>query len=245
MTRRLWTWTAIMLIATLPLAAQESEEEAEAPPWSGALGLSYLATSGNTDTSSFGLDIEVKRDPAPWGFAAFLKSQQAQKDGARTAERYFAAIRGERAFGERWSAFAGVSGERDRFQGIDLRMIIEAGGIYNALLGPRHNLSFDAGLTWTRDETTLDETSDSAGMLAGVFYAFQISENATVTERLVYFPNLDESDDWRYQSETALTANINSRWAVKLGYLIRYDNLPVEGFEKRDTTSSASIVMSF
>ncbi|MCP4898849.1 MAG: DUF481 domain-containing protein [bacterium] len=245
MKHRLWIWTAIMVTLSLPLAAQESTDAPEKPPWTGSLGLSYLATSGNTDTSSFGFDFDIKRDPAPWGLSAFLKAQQAQEDGDTTVERYLVGARGERALGERWSIFGGVNAEKDRFKGIDLRTILEAGGVYKALTGPRHNLSFDAGLTRTRDETVDDESKSSTGAVAGLSYAWQFTENASFSQRFLFYPNFDESDDWRYYSETALTANINTRWAIKLGYLIRYDNLPVAGFEKKDTTSSASIVMSF
>lgn len=245
MSRNLWFWTAIAITLSIPAHATDAPTDESGSPWSGSLGLAYLATSGNTNTSSLGFELKFEREPRPWGLRGRALTYRAREDDKTTAERYLAGLRTERAFEDRWSVFAGASGERDRFKGINLRSIVEAGGLYHALLGPRHNLSFDAGVTWTWAEDVRKESVDSVGLVAGVSYSLQLSENAELTERFIYYPNLDESDDWRYRSETALTAKINTRWAIKLGYLITYDNLPVEGFEKRDTTSSASIVMSF
>jgi len=57
----------ILLLAAAPVLAQETGDESEEEPnWKGSLGLSWMATSGNTDTSSFGLDFGLDRRPDPW-----------------------------------------------------------------------------------------------------------------------------------------------------------------------------------
>ena len=56
---------------------------------------------------------------------------------------------------------------------------------------------------------------------------------------------VDNSDDWRIDSETALQASLSKRFALKLGYRLRYDNQPVPPFGKRDTTTMASLVVTF
>jgi putative salt-induced outer membrane protein YdiY len=47
-------------------------------------------------------------------------------------------------------------------------------------------------------------------------------------------PDLETSKDLRVNSETAIVAPLSARFAVKLGYLIRFDNLPEPGFRKTD-----------
>ena len=83
---------------------------------------------------------------------------------------------------------------------------------------------------------------DSFGALAGVAWAWKISAGATFRERLLYFPNFDTSDDWRFSSETSLDAAVAASWALRVSYLYTRDNLPAPGFEKVDGATAVSIV---
>ncbi|HSO21634.1 MAG TPA: hypothetical protein VLT81_01930, partial [Chondromyces sp.] len=55
----------ILGLSAVPALAQEAEDagEAPAPIWTGSLGLAYLATTGNSETSTFGLDFTTERRP--------------------------------------------------------------------------------------------------------------------------------------------------------------------------------------
>lgn len=236
--------TALVLLTLLATPALRAQD-ATAPenPWEGSLGLSALITSGNSDTQSLGADVAFKRKPMPWGLEVTAQFARVEDQGVKTAERYLARLRGERMLDERWSLFAGAGFEQDKFAGFDRRTVIEAGGKYGALLGPVHELSFDAGLTWTREEFVSGLDDDYLGALFGLAYAWKISDTAKLTERLVTYPNLDDSNDWRLTSETALQADLNSRLALKLGYLLRYDHQPPPGFEDTDTTTTVSLVV--
>jgi putative salt-induced outer membrane protein len=236
--------TATLLTLILAVGVAQADE-AKQPPWSGSLGLSWLSTSGNTDTSSFGLDFALKRTPDPWGLDVGANLVRADQNGQLTAERYNAHGRAERAIGERWTAFAGLSGERDRFAGFDLRGVVESGASYKILTGPQHQLSVDGGLTWTRLDITDDGREEWLGGLLGLSYAWKITETSSVTERLVWYPNFKDSGQWRVTSEAAVQAALSSVLALKLGYLLRYDHQPVPGFHTTDTATTASLVLQF
>ncbi len=245
--RRTTTLILVMLMAAAPLMAQETgaEETVEEPLWKGSLGLAYLDTSGNSETTTFGLDFDAERRPVPWGFTITGRFNRNENDGELTAERYLLRGRAVRSLSERWEVFGGLSAGKDIFAGYDLQLIAEVGATYRALLGPRHLLSFDGGLTWT-DEDRIEPNPDVSymGAILGLDYEWKISDNASLTQLLTFYPNFDENDDWRLDSETALTAAVNSWLALRLGYEIRYRNQPIEA-EKTDTTSSASVVFSF
>jgi len=229
----------------LCIAAPSAADEAPAPPWSGSLGLAFLATSGNTDTQTFGLELAAKKAPDPWGLelsASYLKSEDS---GDTTAERYGAKLRAERKPNDRWSLFGGLSGERDTFAGYDLRGILETGAVYTALAGPVHTLSFDGGVTWTKESFVDGTDNDFAGGLLGLTYSWKPRKGTEISERLVWYPNLDQTSDWRATSETAVQAALSDRLALKVGYEIRYDNEPVPGFDDTDTTTRVSLVVSF
>jgi putative salt-induced outer membrane protein len=234
--------TAGWATAQEPAAARADDAAAE-PAWTGSIGLSYLATSGNSDSESFGVDLEATRDPEPWGLEVAAQLNRAEQDGVKTVERYQASLRGTRALAERWQAFVGLSAEQDEFAGIDLRGIVEIGAAYTALPGPRHSLILDFALTRTdEDRLTPEIDQDWLGGLAGASYELAISDNAGFSQTLRYYANFDDTGDWRADSVSALTAAINSRLALRLSHEIRYRDEPIGANDETDTTTKVSLV---
>jgi putative salt-induced outer membrane protein YdiY len=137
----------------------------------------------------------------------------------------------------------GLSCESNEFAGFDSRELVEAGGFWRALRGPAHELAFDAGLTWTQEAPVLGEEFDYLGAVVGAAYAWKIADSATLRERVLYFPNFDTSDDWRWSSETSLEAAFAASWAMRVGYLYTSDNLPAPGFEKAYSATTVSLVL--
>jgi putative salt-induced outer membrane protein len=236
----------LLLLLAHPLAGQDNcpcPPPAPPPPlWTGSLGFSYLATSGNSDSQTLGLATTWARQPTPWGVELQATAARAETEGEKTAERLYGAVRGKRALGERLELFTGLSYERDPFAGFDSRALAEVGGIWKLWRGPVHLLDFDLGVTWTREEPTSGASFDYPGALAGAAYTWVISPTSSFRERLVFLPNLEDSDDWRLRAETALDAALASAWALRLGFLATRDNRPTPGFEKDDTATSISLV---
>ena len=242
----------LILLASLSVFAQE-EAPAETPPdpWKSALGLSYVDTSGNSDTEAFGLDFKVERLPEPWGFEIIGLFNRASNEGELTAERYYLGGRAKRALSDRFDLFGGLSFEQDEFAGLDMRLLAEAGVAYKLLLGPEHFLSVDAGLTYT-DENRLDPAPDEAwfGGVLGLAYEWKITDTTSFTERVLFYPNFEESSDWRLSSDTGIQTAISSLLALKFGYEYRYRNEPLmlaDGGEAdtTDTTTRFSVVLNF
>ena len=241
----------VAALAAWPAMAQEAgtEEEAPEPNWKNEVGLSYVGTTGNTDTSSFGLDYKGERKPTPWGLNLFAMLTRAENEGLVTAEQYLVGARGLRQLNDRWSLFAGLSWARDPFSGFDNRYIAEAGAEFLALKTEKHTLSFDAGLTWTsEDQISLDEatrTVDWFGGVAGLKWDWAFSKSASLSQRLLYYPNFDDSADWRVASDTAVTASLTKLLALQFSYLVRYRNQPIDNREGTDTTTKMSVVLNF
>jgi putative salt-induced outer membrane protein len=235
----------VIVMAAVPALAQEEEEQKE-PAWAGDLGLSYLATTGNTDTQSFGLDFKLDRKPQPWGFELRANFTRAEDSDVLTAERYFAGARALRALSERWDLWAGLSFEQDVFAGFDLRTLVGAGATYKALRGPKHLLNIEGGLSWT-DEDRVEPEPDASftGGILGLDYEFKLSDTSSLTQLLTLYPNFEDSADWRVFSETGLQAAVYSKLAVKLSYELRYRNEPIGDAKATDTTSKVSLVYAF
>jgi len=245
----------LLSFSSLPAIAEEGEEEAPPEPnWTNELGLSYVGTSGNTDTSSLGLDYKGNRKPTPWGLDLLAMFTRAEDGGVVTAEQYFVGARGLRQLNDRWSIFAGLSWARDPFSGFDNRYIAEAGAEFLAVKTEKHTLSFDAGLTWTSEDQLLNDdvameeftqTVDWFGGVLGLKWDWAFSKSASLSQRVLYYPNFDDTADWRLGSDTAVTASLTKLLALQFSYLVRYRNEPIADNEKTDTTTKASVVLNF
>jgi putative salt-induced outer membrane protein len=237
----------ILTLGVFPLLAHEVEEEPEPEPiWAGSLGLAWLATSGNTDTSTLGLDFALDRKPEPWGLELAARGNRAEDGGVTTAENYLVTARAVRKLSTRWEAFGGLAWAKDPFAGFDSQTVASAGATYLAVESKRHLLNFDMGLAYTwEDRVPPEEDVNFAGGLLGLSWEWTLSKNSKLVERLVILPNFDDSSDWRLNSMTALESSINSWLALRLGFEIRYRNQPIGDADDTDTTSTASVVFTF
>lgn len=216
-----------------------------ADPLTFSLGFSYLATGGNTDTSTAGFDAALTWAQTPWKVEAGASLLRAENEGDLTAQRTVAGVRGSRAMGERWDLTTAVSGTRDRFAGLDARVVVEAGVSYRYLEGPVHSLTLEAGGTWTRDDPVSGAARSFPGAMGAVRYAWKVSDTATLSERLALYPNLDDHDDWRLESDLAIEAAITTASALKVAYSVRRDNKPVPGYRETDSATSVTLVFRF
>jgi putative salt-induced outer membrane protein len=247
MKRLILIFGLVFALGAVPVLAQEAEaEDAPDPAWVGSLGLSWVATSGNTDTSSMGMDFALDRKPEPWGLSLVARGTRADDQGVKTAENYLVSGKAVRALGKRWEAFGGLAWAKDPFAGFDSQSVASAGATYKAVQSERHLLSFDMGLAYTwEDRVPPEEDVDFAGGVFGLAWEWKLGASSKLTERLVYLPNFDDSADWRLNSITAIEAAVNEWLALRFGFDVRHRNQPIGDADGTDTTSTASVVFNF
>jgi putative salt-induced outer membrane protein len=224
----------------------------EGPPplWTGKAELSYVATSGNTDTSSLGAGIELNYKPAPWTFTLTGAYLRASSEGDLTAESLAGGLRAARDLTPRIDVFAAALYYRNRFAGIDSRYGGEAGAGYKIFDEKTVRLRAEAAVGYTREDPVDSPPIDTpainyATARAGLDFGWKFSKSAELTELVSWTDNLETTSDWFLRSTTGLTANLTSVFALKASYTYLYDNAPVPGFEKRDTITSVALVAKF
>lgn len=231
--------------ATAPAPpSPKPDPKPEQPSWDFKLGLSYLATAGNTDTSSAGLDASYRREWGLWSLDSNAAAVRATRNDVKTAESSNAQVRGRRKLSERLQATAGLRGERNRFAGIDLRSIADTSLSWSVRDSPAWRMRTLWGLSWTREEPRGNRpASSSLGGLLQLQNTVKISEGSELNSQVTAYPDLKDSEDYRINANIALQAALNRHLALRLGYDVKYDNEPVRGFERTDTTSTASLVV--
>jgi putative salt-induced outer membrane protein YdiY len=238
------TTIAFFFVGATTLMAQPPTSPAEPPPeWDVELGASFVGTSGNSDTSSFGASFQAHRRWTLWQMDALASAVENDSGGVQTAEQYIAALRAKRKLTERISATSGIRFERDRFQGLDLRSLLDGGLSYLLIRQPKWRLDGLTTVAWNHEDRTTGETLNQAEGLLEAVSKYSFSASADTTQRFRFYPNFSESSGYRTEAEITAQAAMNRRLALKFEFLWRYSHDPVPGFKRSDTTTTASLVV--
>jgi putative salt-induced outer membrane protein len=251
--RLLWMLLALTLYFSAQAFAQDKPPEPPPPPahtCTGSAELSFVSTSGNTDTQSLGLGGNVECKPNKWTYtakAAFIRSESDDVETAKSLDTLFRAARDLTA---RLKAYGQFNYFQNEFAGIENRYAVEGGLSYMLLMYPRHTLEIDGGPGYTKEDRVetigiLDEDLSFATARVGAIYRWKLSDTAEFGEDAGFTFNLNDGNDWRFANATYIAAKVISIFALKLSYTLTYLNNPVPGFGKTDTITSAAVVAKF
>ncbi len=220
-------------------------EDAPAKPLTGNGEISYVSTSGNSDTTSLGAGLGLKYKPGPWTTEFTASYVKADSNGETTAEKLSALLAESRSLNDRLDVYARIGYLTNEFAGIDSNVYADAGALYKLLRGDSQFLEVGGGIGYT-DENRIgaeDRKFTSANALAK--YKWQISKTAEFTDNATLMFDFKDSEDWRGANAAALTASVTSILALKVYNNVMYLNSPVPGFKKTDTTTGVSLVAKF
>lgn len=239
---------ALFLVPSLAPAQAPPPEPAPPPPpplWSGKAELSYVSTSGNTSTSTLGFAGELAFKPDPWSVTARGAFVRAETDGELKARSLDLALRTGYKLSERVELFNLCSYFENSFSGIDHRWSDDVGAAWQALTAETHKLKVEAGVGYTKEWRTTEETRSFATGRVGLGYKWAISKTAELSEDLGVLMNLSQTDDWRVQNVFAVSASLTSLFSLKVSHTLNYLHDPPEGFGRTDTVTAAALVAKF
>ncbi|HKI86102.1 MAG TPA: DUF481 domain-containing protein [Thermoanaerobaculia bacterium] len=234
---------AVALEAQTAAATKTADQAKKQPNWDLRLGLSFLATGGNSRTRSLGFDATYDQDWRRWGLSSGATAINNSDQGTTSAERYAAFVRGKRAVSPRLAMTAGLKGERDRFAGIDLRTVTDASLEEKWVTSDRLTLSTLSGVTWTRERAIGGIVHNDLGALLSAHGELDFSSASSLTLELTYFPDFTRSRAYRLEGKAAVQAAMSSHLALRLGAGYKFNNDPPPGFGTTDTTATASLVI--
>jgi putative salt-induced outer membrane protein len=246
LSRRLATLTFVLstVVAARPASAQTPAAAPPPPPlWDAQVGASFVGTSGNSDTASTGIDFSAHRRGAIWLIESAASAVRTSSDDETTAERYLAMLRAQRKLTAVVGLSTGLKLERDRFAGLDARSILDGGLSWALVHHPEWTLDGVTSLAWLHESRTAgDNLDDPIGVLQ-LLSRIPFGAAGDTTQRFTYYPDFKTSSAYRSELEITAQAAMSGRLALKIGYLLRYSNAPVSGFEKTDSTTTASVVL--
>jgi putative salt-induced outer membrane protein len=218
--------TFMFVLFTTCLTSQLSAQDKAPPPSEFSADLGFVSITGNTSVTTLSLGEKWVRRLPRWEFKQDLGAVYGETNGDETSNVWKALLRGDYGLGSNLALYARTAFDRNKFAGVNSRFAEGLGLVAKIKATDVNQLNVEGGFELTQQDN-LDGTSDSFSSLrAASTWKRMFSANAYFFQGIEFLPNLDESDDYRINSETTIVAPLSSHVAMKASYQVRFDNLP-------------------
>jgi hypothetical protein len=234
---------AVGLGFTAPVFAQE-EEEAPTRNWSNSTELSWVATSGNSNTNSFSVRNLYKyswdKSELTWE-AGVLRAASAddwyavgtpddfeviEPDPELDNNRLYSKLRFNRQINERFFWYTSFDSARDEPTSIN-RQLIASAGVGN-LWYDRDGLMFRTsyGANYTNEELDLEGQNNFGGYR--LFYRLEagVTEGTNIESELTFDGSFETADDLRLDALNGVSVAVTDTIALKASLRLSYRNIP-------------------
>lgn len=238
-----------------------------------ALSAGGTLNTGNTRsmTLNLGASFSLKRARhqlsagagVTFGRAALRDMTGAFGSYTSNAETFTGRLRYDFFITEDDALFAVVKATRDRFAGLDSRLQAQVGYMRNIFLenrteeqgGGTHRLWAEIGYDFTHDNYDPDPLlgpmmvvlpGDASIHSARAYVGYTNTFNAAVslTTGAELLVDLQDPENTRLEWITSLTSSVSEALKLKLDFTMRYDNQPVPGKDRLDTSTVLNLVFS-
>ena len=219
-----------------PAAAQEAD------PWLVKIALGYLATSGNTNSSSLNSGFSVTYKPGLWLHSLEASAIKSSEDDSTTAEAYGAGWRSEYNLTASDFLFGRVSWRKDRFSGYEQQLSETVGYGRRLIDTPAHVLNAEIGAGARQAELADGSTEDEFITRGSLAYQWTLSGTAKFSQSLAVESGADNT--W-LESVTALTATVAGNLALVASYTVTNNSSVPVGSENTDRFTALSLEYAF
>jgi putative salt-induced outer membrane protein len=237
---------AILAIG-LSLVLQAKQAAAD---WSGKGEVGIAVASGNTETEAANAKIEVVNQLERWKHLLGLTGNYASDEVGTTGQRWEARGQSDFSFGPRAFWFGSGRYENDRFSGFEHQATIGTGLGYKFIDTEATKLAGQIGAGYkffeTRDSladdgiTIIPGDNDSELIFTGgIDFEHRLTETTQILNKFLVESG---GDNTFLQNELALQVRMTEVLALAVGYAVRHNTDPPEGFEETDTLMTVNLV---
>ncbi len=252
------TVQAADIVALRDAAEQKAYERLLKPRlgdlWLGNANLGWAGTKGNAETATLAVGMGAARvtrtDKMSVYFNAIKASALINQVSAQTAQ----AVRGGLSYNRNLKprVFLNLFNdwESDKFQNLDLRMVLGGGLGYNAWRAERGRLDLLGGVAYNRERydpirPQLPFTRNGADGYWGDDFAYKVGTRTNLFQSFRMFNNLQDSNRYRINFDVGATTQITKWLTWNLSLSDRFLNVPVTGRKKNDILYTTGFGFAF
>lgn len=227
------------LAATAALAQAQVKTDGR---WRATIDVAASYSSGNSDSGNFSLNADAVRATTRDRVNAYARSLYGRTEGATTAELLGAGGRYSFNLTPRSFVFGQADLLRDKPANIKLRASGAGGLGYKILDTEANKFEVLAGFGYTRDQY-FDATSVAGSVRSRYGYAevllgeesnHRLTDSTTFRQKLVVYPNLNDTGEYRAVFDTGVAVAINRTMNLTVGFNYRYNSDPGVGVKRGD-----------
>lgn len=226
----------------------EKVEEEKKDVFNIRVELSYVSTSGNTDSQTLAGKLTVEKEVSANRYFFSGNVLFEENNAVETSNRVFLEGRFERVLSGRLFVLLSTGYIMDKFSGYKYRLYGGPGAGYDLLDTKKHKLQSLLSFVYSYDEFSVgDAESDNyiTGKATGK-YQYIVQKNFKLKETVNYFVSLEKTKKYFFDSETAVEIKINKLLSLGISYLVKYQNLlPSAKVKRTDTTFLTTLIFEF
>jgi putative salt-induced outer membrane protein YdiY len=243
--RRTCVAAAAAVAALLAVAAPRAH--ANALGWSARFELAASAASGNTDVLSVVNRNRIARADSVSTVALATAVAYGESDDAKNTQSLGATLNADYYPWRRWSVFSFADVLNNPFRDIRVRATGALGVKRTLLDGARGNLALSLAGIREFEQARSDRSETKRFLYSWRTKAeLRLGPAARVTQIAFVAQDFEKPfEDYRLDTDTALTVKVERRIDLRVAYTFDYDNEPRPGVERTDRLLTTGLVLAF
>jgi putative salt-induced outer membrane protein len=217
--------------------------------WQGGANVGFALTRGNSQTKNLALAFIADRKTRHDHLGLYANSVYATEDApgavpSTTANSVQAGARFDRDLDDKLFAFVNGDFQTDALQGLNLRSVFGGGLGFHLIKQERTTLDLLGGANYTRENyTTLNR--NLVALTLGEELSTKLGKATALTEKLYFFPDLNEAGEYRGTFNFGTVTKINKwlGWQNAFGDI--YVTNPPAGKKQNDIVLTTGLNVSF
>ncbi len=235
-------------------AEQAAYEKSQHPGllegWQGGANVGFGLTRGNSQTKNLAVAFTADRKGWRDKLSLYTNSIYATNDApgatpSTTANAVQGGIRYDHDLTPRIFAYVGADFQTDALQTLDLRSVFGGGLGWHAIKNDRTTLDLLGGINYTREKYSALPSRSFAAVSVGEELSHKLGMNTLLTEKLYFFPNLNDTGEYRATFNFGTVTKI-SKW---LGWQNAFGDIyvtnPPAGAKQNDILLTTGLNFSF
>lgn len=217
------------------------------PPgsWDGFISLGGIVKSGNTDSVNVNLSFAAKREWKHDRFQFRFFYNYEEDDNTLTGRDFFGTMKFDHFFTKKFFNALSLEIKGDKFKDLNLRTTIGLGVGYRFWNDDVKTLEIEAGLSYFSENLDVGMDQEFFAGRVGVTLSYQIFENLSLTDYLLYYPNFERPKEYRLRNEASLISHLGKGWSTKITYIFDQDTESTFDVGDKDHQFIFSIQWSF
>jgi putative salt-induced outer membrane protein len=242
---------ATVLVAGLWGSALAAQGAKKPPPTELSGDLGVVDVSGNTSTSTVNANARYVRRMSQWEFKENLGAVYGKTAGVESSNLLRLGTRADYALADHFAVYGLGAYDRDRFAGIRSRFAEGAGVVWKVIATDGDQLNVEGGYQYTQQKNLVGADHNFSALRLASDWKHSFTKAAYFYQGLEYVPDLQDSQDYRINTETDVVAPLSTHVGIKFSYVVRFANAPplnaagTAPLQKTDRILSAGVQVTY